>query len=303
MNKYKLSNIFLFHFLKFINNFRVVALILILLFLTPTSMLISGEGIAQASEYQKNSDLQWQWAVDSLASFPISEHEKVLDLGCGNGKVTAYIAEKVPLGIVVGLDISEAMLTFARQNHSGDNILYIQGDARSVPFVDQFDKVTALLSLNWVMEQQQALNSLYKALKPGGSALLVLPGKLPSNLGNVTSILVQTEFWAPYFPDFKQVKFYASQEEYVLMLESANLKVETIKESDNFTYFADKKALSGFFQPLCNYIDHLSLPLQEQFIEEIVEIVLTHDRPFDDGSILLHSAKMEVIVSKSSLTN
>ena len=148
------------------------------------------------------------------------------------------------------------------------------------------------------MEQEQALNSLYKALKPGGKALLILPGKLSSNLGNVTASLVQTERWAPYFSDFKQVRFYASIEEYMPMLESANLKVEAIKKSDSFTYFADKTALVGFFRPLCNYIDQLSPQLQEQFIEEIVQKVLTYDHPRDDGSILLHSAKVEVIVSK-----
>jgi len=302
MNENNLKNPFHFLLLKSIMICRVFIVNFFLL-LFPTTLLIGGEGITQANEYQKNSDLQWQWAMDSLASFSFNENEKVLDLGCGNGKITAYIAEKVPLGIVVGLDISATMLALARQNYSADNLLYMHGDARSLPFVDQFDKVTALLSFNWIMEQQQALNSLYKVLKPGGRALLILPGKLPSSLGNVTVALVQTERWAPYFPDFKQVKFYASIEEYVPMLESANLKVNSTKESDDFTYFADKTALIGFFRPLCNYIDQLSHQLQEEFIEEIVQKVLTYDHPLDDGSILLHSTKVEVIVSKSPMAN
>ncbi|MBA3603178.1 MAG: hypothetical protein H0W50_05955 [Parachlamydiaceae bacterium] len=98
--------------------------------------------------------------------------------------------------------------------------------------------------------QQQALNSLYKALKPGGRALLTMPGKLPSSLGTVTAALVQTERWAPYFTDFRQVKFYPSVEEYVPMLELASLKVEAINQSDSYTHFADKTALTGFFRPL-----------------------------------------------------
>jgi len=276
---------------------RAVIVSLLLLFI-PTTFLIAGEGITQVVEYQKNSDLQWQWAMESLVSFPFHEREKVLDLGCGNGKVTAYIAEKVPLGVVIGLDISDSMLAFARENYCADNLLYMFGDVRSLPFVEQFDTVTALLSFNWVIEQQQALNSLYKVLKPGGRALLTMPGKLPSSLGTVTAALVQKERWAPYFTDFRQVKFYPSIEEYVPMLELANLKVEAINQSDSYTHFADKTALIGFFRPLCNYIDHLPLQLQEEFIEEVVHQVLTYDHPLPDGSILLHSMKMEVIVSK-----
>ena len=95
--------------------YRAFIICLFLLLLAPTILLTGGEGINQVHEYQKNSDLQWQWAMEGLASFPFSENEKVLDLGCGNGKVTAYIAEKAPLGIVVGLDISEPMLAFARK--------------------------------------------------------------------------------------------------------------------------------------------------------------------------------------------
>lgn len=71
--------------------------------------------------------LQSTWAMESLESFPFDEEDKVLDLGCGSGSVTAGIAAKVPLGIVVGLNISEEMLTYAREHYSASNVIYMPG--------------------------------------------------------------------------------------------------------------------------------------------------------------------------------
>ena len=125
-------------------------------------------------------------------------------MGCGDGSITEEIATKVPLGVVVGLDISEEMLMYAKKHHPSPNIVYVQGDARKLPFVEQFDKVVAFLSLNWIKEQEQVLNALYTALKPGGRAIITRPGKQPTNLGSVAQMLIKTDRWATHFPNFVQ---------------------------------------------------------------------------------------------------
>jgi trans-aconitate 2-methyltransferase len=93
--------------------------------------------------------------MEGLETFPFDKTDKVLDLGCGTGSITAEIAAIVPLGIVIGLDISESMLTYAREHYQSSNIIYTQGDARNLPFIEQFDKVTAFLSLNWIMNSSR----------------------------------------------------------------------------------------------------------------------------------------------------
>lgn len=249
---------------------------------------------------QKNTTLHWKWAVGSLEIFPFNEGDKVLDIRCGNGSITVEMASKVPSGVVIGLDVSEDMLAYAREHHPASNVIYMQGDARQLPFIEQFDKVVALLALNRIsdQEQAQALHSLYTALKPGGKAIITRPGKQPSNLGPVAQALVNTDRWAPHFPDFKQTKHYYSAAEYTLLLENAGFIVEKISEDSTFTYFKDRKALLEFFQPLCNFSEHLSPELQQQFVEEIVDTVLTFDQPQPDGSILLHDFKLEAVIAK-----
>jgi len=263
-----------------------------------TSYLLAGEGLKDANDYQNNSSLQWKWAMESLEAFPFDEGDKVLDLGCGSGSITAEIAAKVPSGLVIGLDISAAMLAYAKDHYPASNVIYMQGDARELPFVEEFDKIVALLSLNWINEQEQALNSLYTALKPSGKAIITRPGKQPSNLGPVAQALVKTDRWAPYFPNFEQKRQYYSAEEYIVLLENAGFVIEKISQDSTYTYFKDREALTGFFRPICNFIDHLSPTLQQQFVEEIVDVVLDANPQQTDGSILLHDFKLEAIVSR-----
>ncbi len=260
--------------------------------------LSADQGIRDAKDYQNNSNLQWKWAIESLENFPLDESDKVLDLGCGSGSITAVIASKVPSGIVIGLDISNIMLDFARENYPAANIIYMLGDARRLPFVAQFDKVIAMLSLNWVNEQEQALASLFSALKPGGKAIITRPGKKPTNLGPVAERLIKTDRWSHLFPDFKQTKRYYDAEEYTQLLEAAGFEVESINQDPTYTYFKDIHALMGFFRPLCNFMGHLSDDLQTLFIEELVSIILSYEPASPDGSILLYDLKLEAVVTK-----
>ncbi|HEV8050846.1 MAG TPA: methyltransferase domain-containing protein [Parachlamydiaceae bacterium] len=262
------------------------------------SQLSASEGVVNAVDYQKNSTLQWKWAMDSLESFLFDKCDKVLDIGCRNGSVTQEVAARVPSGLVIGLDISESMITYATEHSQAFNIIYMQGDPRTLPFIDQFDKAIALLTFNWIKEQESVLNSLYAALKPNGKAIITRPGKQPSNLGPVAAELIKTEFWAPYFTNFEPKKHYVTAEEYTLLLENAGFIIEKISQDSTYTYFKNKDALAGFFRPICNFIDHLTPALKEQFIEDVVEKVLESNKMLPDGSILLHDLKLEVIVSK-----
>ncbi|MBA2728870.1 MAG: methyltransferase domain-containing protein [Parachlamydiaceae bacterium] len=260
--------------------------------------LSASDELVHANDNQEKYTLQWKWAMESLDAFPFDKDDKVLDLRCGNGSITAVVAAKVPSGMVVGLDISETILADARENYQSPNIIYMQGDARNLPFVAQFDKVVALLALNRINEQEQALNSLYKALKPNGKAIITRPGKQPSNLGPLAHALTKTYRWAQYFSNFEQKKQYYNAKEYTLLLENAGFVIEKISQESTYTHFKDREAVVGFFRPLCNFIDHLSPSLQSLFVDEIVDAVLEANQILPDGSILLHDFKLEAIVFK-----
>jgi trans-aconitate methyltransferase len=68
-----------------------------------------------ARDYEKNSTQQRQWAQELLQKLDLLGNEIILDIGCGDGKITAEIAVLLPRGSIIGIDLSEEMIVLARQ--------------------------------------------------------------------------------------------------------------------------------------------------------------------------------------------
>lgn len=279
--------------------YKFLYLILFLYIVNLTS-LNAEQGISLADEYRKNSLFQWGWAMESLKKFPLNKNDKVLDVGCGDGKITAFIASQVHEGVVVGLDISEKMLFHATKNFLSDNLIFLHGDAKAIPFKQQFDKVVSFCTLNWVPEQKQALQCLKDSLKAGGFLLLVVHGKLPGNLGGFTEEMVRSEKWAPYFPNFKSNRVNYTPEEYLSLLNEVGIQIQSFEASETIITYQDKSALISLVRPLMTFIDHLPPELQEEFIEEFVtkQIIEGHLICNPDGTISKRNIKIEVIAFK-----
>src|SRR5262245_6859953 len=128
-----------------------------------------------ANDYYCQSSLQQAMAEDQLERLKLEGGERILDVGCGDGKITAEIAARVPRGSVLGVDPSRDMITFASSRFGPPghpNIGFEVGDARRLPFRDEFDLVVSFNALHWVPEQDAALDSIRAALKSAGRALL-----------------------------------------------------------------------------------------------------------------------------------
>ncbi len=126
-----------------------------------------------AELYRERSTLQQTMAAEVLQSLDLTSSERVLDVGCGDGRITFEIARRVPQGSVVGVDASSNMIELASQK-SGSNLRFEVADARSLPFRDQFDLVLSFNAFHWVHEQDLVLASIHKSLRPGGTAHLRL---------------------------------------------------------------------------------------------------------------------------------
>src|SRR2546423_2074010 len=131
-----------------------------------------------AAGYSRISSLQATMAQEVLALLDLNGSERVLDVGCGEGKITAEIASRVARGSVVGVDPSHDMIEFAEKHFtlsrsSGGlirNLRFEVADARHLSFKNEFDLAVSFNALHWIPEQDAALRSIYSALIPGGRA-------------------------------------------------------------------------------------------------------------------------------------
>jgi demethylmenaquinone methyltransferase / 2-methoxy-6-polyprenyl-1,4-benzoquinol methylase len=112
------------------------------------------------------------WKRTMAAMLNLQGSETVLDIACGTGDITFKIAQDLPTGMVVGLDITPKMLEIADQRRierSIGNVSFHRADIMEIPFGDEtFDYVTGGYALRNVPDLRGALKEILRVLKPGG---------------------------------------------------------------------------------------------------------------------------------------
>lgn len=257
--------------------------------LLAASSILYGAGVDDAKTYHKNSDLQWGVAKSVITAIDWHGTEKILDVGCGDGKITAYIAENCSNSAVVGVDVSKSMIQFSSSQYNQvqhKNLIFFCADAAKLPFEQQFDVVVSFSTLHWVVNQEAALESIFRALVAGGRTYLLTYGQAPMNIVRVSEELIGTEKWASYFPNYTPQRVYFSEEEYENLLLKAGLAEVVVDTEWSKTVFADRTALSGFVSPLLNFTSHLSPDLKQQFLDDVVDKLISLSKPTENGSLV-----------------
>jgi trans-aconitate methyltransferase len=116
-----------------------------------------------AEDYKDNSPNQKKWALELLAKAHLTGNESVLDIGCGDGEITALIAGEVRRGRVVGLDSSTGMIELARQrfpSKAHPNLSFVLKDAREIDFQSEFDLIFSNACLHWVTDHFPVLQRI-----------------------------------------------------------------------------------------------------------------------------------------------
>lgn len=181
-----------------------------------------------AAGYAKRSALQEAMAEEVLALLHFEGNERVLDVGCGDGRITASIAERLPHGYAIGVDASSDMIAFAREHGlpAHPNLQFEVCDARQLPFRGEFDYVVSFNALHWLPEQALALRGIHAGLKPGGRAQLrLVPTGARKSLEAVLETTRKSERWSRYFEDFRDPYLRLTQEQYAQLAEENGFRV------------------------------------------------------------------------------
>jgi trans-aconitate 2-methyltransferase len=148
-----------------------------------------------AVSYNELSDLQFEWGREVLDRIELTGDETVLDAGCGTGRVTALIAERVPRGRAIGVDGSPAMIRKARAN-LGDGVELIVSDLLDLDLTEPVDVVFSNAVFHWITDHDDLFTRLFRVLAPGGRLEAQCGGK--GNVAELVEALAETSGESPY---------------------------------------------------------------------------------------------------------
>jgi trans-aconitate 2-methyltransferase len=227
----------------------------------------------QGAEYEGVATLQ-QWLADkSLASLTLAGTERVLDVGCGNGKVTAEIAARLPGGSALGVDPSHDMVEFARRTHVAPNLAFEVGDARTLSYRGRFDLVVSFNALHWVHEQDAALRGIHASLRPGGRAFLQMVSRGEREpLEDVIEEVCASPRWAASFAGHSAPHVHFAPDDYRAMAAAAGFRVEGIDVMDGSWDFRTREAFAHWAHAtFVFWAGELPEDRRDAFIEDVLD--------------------------------
>jgi trans-aconitate 2-methyltransferase len=201
-----------------------------------------------ASEYARISTLQAAMASEVLALLDLKGTERVLDVGCGNGKTTAEIAASLPQGSVVGVDASADMIAFAATHEAvHSNLQFAVADAQQLPYQHEFDLVVSFNALHWIPQQALALRSIHSALKQDGLAQLrLVPKGQRKSLEDVLEDTRLSARWMAHFRGFRDPYLHLTPDQYKALAEENGFKVAAIRVAAKSWDFQSRSAFKAF---------------------------------------------------------
>jgi trans-aconitate 2-methyltransferase len=120
-----------------------------------------------AATYDRVADPQEEWGREVLERLELRGDERVLDAGCGSGRVTKLLAERVPRGHVIGVDASPSMIERAREVLGPDAELIVS-DLLELELSEPVDAVFSNATFHWILNHQRLFARVYSWLSPGG---------------------------------------------------------------------------------------------------------------------------------------
>src|SRR5262245_45018825 len=139
-----------------------------------------------AARYQRASAHQQEWGQRLIAELDLQGHERILDVGSGDGSLTRKLAAGVPRGSVLGLDASAQMVE-AAQGLQGPNLRFVRMGILDAGFREEFDVVFSSATLHWVHDHGRLLGVLYRAVRSGGVIRLSFAGE--GNCSRLVAVL------------------------------------------------------------------------------------------------------------------
>ncbi len=244
-----------------------------------------------AATYDRISDPQLNWALEQLDRLELTGEEVIVDAGCGSGRVTELLLERVPRGRVYAVDVAPSMVAHTRERLDGQVTALCQ-DLTELSLPEPVDVVFSNATFHWIPDHPKLFAALHRALGDGGRLQAQCGGK-----GNIDAFralaedVATQERFAEHFAGWQGPWNYADAPETAHRLTGAGF-------TDVQCWLEPKEVVleqpRPFVQTVClvRHLDALPEDLREPFIDEVLRRAGT--------PLVLHYVRLNMVARRPS---
>jgi trans-aconitate 2-methyltransferase len=233
----------------------------------------AGEGREwDAATYDRVSDIQADWSLAVLDRLDLRGDETVLDAGCGSGRVTKLLLERLPRGHVIGVDSSASMIEQAREALP-ERTEFIVSDLLDLDLADAADGVFSNATFHWILDHRRLFERLHAALRPGGKleAQCGGIGNLDEFLNSLENVNGDERF-APYVRGIASTWNFASPGDTEIRLRAAGFEAEHCRLEERLEKPREPRE---FLRTVClgPHLERLPESLHSQYLDAVLEYI------------------------------
>jgi trans-aconitate 2-methyltransferase len=217
-----------------------------------------------AATYDRIAEPQTRWGAEVVGWLEPARDERILDAGCGSGRVTEMVLERSPATTVIALDASRQMVDEARRRLArfADRVTYVVADlARPLPVDGLVDAVLSTATFHWVRDHDALFRNLAAVMRPGARLAAQCGGT--GNVERVMSVLRQ--LGTP-----SDVVFPTPDETHERLLRAGFYDVETWLHRESATFESDE-AFATFLRAvvLREQLAEMEPDRHDAFVDEV----------------------------------
>lgn len=238
-----------------------------------------------ASRYDRLSDPQVGWGLRVIERLSPRPDERILDVGCGTGRLTLEIGRRVPQGMAVGIDLSAPMLRVAAHaaQAGGGSLHWVRGDAARLPFENAFDAVFSTATLHWIEDHARTFQTVLAALRPGGRFVAQAGGgRNLERLYSRAGVLARAPEFAGAFAGWRDPWNFRAPDETRTLLERTGFGKVTVWLEEAPVAFPDAPAFADFVSCVClrHHLARLPPSRHGEFTDALTRLAETDSPPF-----------------------
>lgn len=229
--------------------------------------------------YAGASEIQFWQAMEALTILNLKGDETILDVGSGDGKITALLADKVPHGKVVGVDITPEMIEFSKDKFGSiSNLSFQLMSADNLDFTEAFDYVVSFSCLHWVKNQKKVWQGFYNALKPEGQVIAGFQSD-HEHLWDAVAEVISKSAWRDLFSEFQDPYNHYSLSTIQQYIQQAGFYLARADEIHQVESLKSVGALKNFLQNWVPQFRFLKNEKAELFVDEVIGNYMSRIEP------------------------